>query len=53
MPPRYRDLLRRNRNFRLLWMAQVVSENGDWFYTIAIYSLLLEATGSAKSIGFD
>ncbi|HVT94875.1 MAG TPA: MFS transporter [Bryobacteraceae bacterium] len=52
MPPRYRDLLRRNRNFRLLWMAQVVSENGDWFYTIAIYSLLLEVTGSAKSIGF-
>ncbi|MBI2688074.1 MAG: MFS transporter [Acidobacteria bacterium] len=46
----YLALLRRNRNFRLLWMAQVISEIGDWFYTVAIYSLLLEYTGSAKSI---
>lgn len=46
----YLALLRTNRNFRLLWMAQVISEVGDWFYTVAIYSLLLEYTGSAKSI---
>jgi len=46
----YLDLLRRNRNMRLLWAAQVISEIGDWFYTVAIYSLLLEYTGSAKSI---
>lgn len=46
----YLALLRKNRNFRLLWMAQVISEIGDWFYTVAIYSLLLEYTGSAKSI---
>ena len=46
----YLALLRKNRNFRLLWMAQVVSEIGDWFYTVAIYSLLLEYTGSAKSV---
>jgi len=46
----YRDLLSRNRNMRLLWIAQVISEIGDWFYTVAIYSLLLEYTGSAKSI---
>lgn len=46
----YRDLLARNRNMRLLWIAQVISEIGDWFYTVAIYSLLLEYTGSAKSI---
>lgn len=46
----YLALLRHNRNFRLLWTAQVISEIGDWFYTVAIYSLLLEYTGSAKSI---
>ena len=46
----YLALLRANRNFRLLWIAQVISEIGDWFYTVAIYSLLLEYTGSAKSI---
>lgn len=52
MPASYRELLRGNRNFRLLWMAQVVSETGDWLYTVAVYTLLLEFTGSAKSVGF-
>jgi MFS family permease len=42
----YLTLLRRNRNFRLLWLAQIVSELGDWFYTLAVYNLLLELTGS-------
>lgn len=46
----YSGLLRANRNFRLLWSAQIVSEIGDWLYTVAIYSLLLEFTGSAKSV---
>ena len=48
----YSRLIRGNRNFRLLWLAQSVSEIGDWLYTVAIYSLLLEFTGSAKSIAF-
>jgi len=38
-------LVRHNRNFRCLWLAQIVSEIGDWFYTLAIYSLLLQLTG--------
>ena len=46
----YIRLVRENRNFRLLWSAQIVSELGDWFYTVAIYSLLLEYTGTAKSV---
>jgi MFS family permease len=46
----YWGILRSNRNFRLLWTAQIISEIGDWFYTVAIYSLLLEYTGSAKSV---
>ena len=48
----YRRLLRDNRDFRLLWFAQIVSEMGDWFYAVAIYSLLLEYTGEARSVGF-
>lgn len=48
--PAYTRLLRGNRNFRFLWMAQIVSEIGDWLYTVAIYSLLLEFTGSAKAV---
>src|SRR5690349_21136246 len=46
----YAHLLRRNRNFRRLWMAQIVSEIGDWFYSLAIYSLLLQLTGRASSV---
>jgi predicted MFS family arabinose efflux permease len=48
----YASLLRRNRNFRKLWMAQVISETGDWFYSLAIYSLLLNLTGRASSVAF-
>src|SRR5260221_11671939 len=46
----YLRLVRQNRNFRLLWMAQIVSEQGDWMYMVAVYSLLLEFTGSAKYV---
>src|SRR5579864_9229393 len=46
----YVRLLRENRNFRRLWAAQIVSEIGDWFYTLAIYSLLLQLTGRASSV---
>ena len=47
----YGRLLRGNANFRRLWIAQIVSELGDWFYTIAIYTLLLNFTGRAESLG--
>ncbi len=46
----YLRLVRRNSNFRRLWLAQIVSEIGDWFYTLAIYSLLLQLTGRASSV---
>ena len=46
----YLRLLGGNRNFRRLWGAQVVSELGDWFYTLAIYNLLLQLTGRAGSV---
>jgi predicted MFS family arabinose efflux permease len=46
----YFRLLGGNRNFRRLWSAQVVSEIGDWFYTLAIYNLLFQLTGRAGSV---
>lgn len=46
----YLQLVRENRNFRRLWLAQIVSEIGDWFYTLSIYTLLLQLTGHASSV---
>ena len=48
----YVRLVHRNRNFRRLWLAQIVSEIGDWFYTLSIYTLLLQLTGHASSVAF-
>ncbi len=50
-PSGYLELLRSNRNFRQLWLGQVVSQLGDWFNTIALYSLLLTLTGSGRAVG--
>lgn len=47
----YIDLLRRNRSFRQLWLGQVVSQMGDWFNTIALYTIILELTGSGRDVG--
>lgn len=49
--PAYYRLIRHNPNFRRLWMAQTVSELGDWFYSVAIYDLVLRLTGSAQLVG--
>jgi predicted MFS family arabinose efflux permease len=46
----YLRLVRANRNFRRLWLAQIISEIGDWFYTLSIYTLLLQLTGHASSV---
>jgi MFS family permease len=46
----YWRLVRENDNFRRLWFAQIISEIGDWLYTVAIYSLLLDLTQSARSV---
>ncbi|MCA1593564.1 MAG: MFS transporter [Acidobacteria bacterium] len=49
-PVGYIELLRRNRDFRRVWLGQVVSQLGDWFDTIAVYTLALRLTGSGSSI---
>src|SRR4029077_8523245 len=44
--PGFVGLLRGNRNYRFAWTGQVVSEIGDHFNNIAVFSLALQATGS-------
>jgi MFS family permease len=50
-PVGYIQLLRQNRDFRQLWLGQVVSQMGDWFDTIALYTIILSLTGSGRDIG--
>jgi len=47
----YIELLRGNRAFRNLWLGQVVSQMGDWFDTIALYTIILNLTGSGRNVG--
>ncbi len=49
---RYFSILRTNKDFRRLWLAQLISEIGDWFYSLAVYDLLHEATHSGKAVGW-
>ena len=44
-------LIATNVNYRRLWLAQLVSEIGDWLASIVVYSLLIELTGKAESVG--
>ena len=42
----YAELIRHNVNFRRLWMGNLVSLLGDWFNTIALYTLVLQLTAA-------
>ncbi len=44
------QLLQQNRNYRYTWIGQVVSEIGDHFNNIAVFSLALHATGSGMVV---
>ena len=50
-PAGYVELLRANRSFRQVWLGQVVSQLGDWFDTIALYTIILNLTGSGRAVG--
>ncbi len=49
---RYSGLLRGNVRFRRLWLAQFISEMGDWFYSLAVYDLILDLTGSGQAVSY-
>ena len=45
------SLLRRNRDFRALFFASVISLGGDWFLWVAINGLIFESTEKALYVG--
>jgi MFS family permease len=45
-------ILRHNRNFRLLFIGQTISQLGDWFNSVAVFALLLDLTGSATAVAW-
>lgn len=48
----YLSLLQRNRNFRNLWFARVVSNLGDWFNLLASAALIANLSGAGTAISF-
>ena len=50
-PVGYGALIRQNRNFRWLWLGQVVSMLGDWFNMIGAAALMGKLTGSDFAVG--
>jgi MFS family permease len=50
--PSTRELLARNRDFRRLFLATVVSLGGDWFSFVAVASLVTELTGRPGAPAF-
>ncbi|GIV58830.1 MAG: MFS transporter [Rhodothermaceae bacterium] len=50
-PAGYVELVRGNVHFRRLWFGNIISLLGDWFNTIALYTLVSELTGSPLALG--
>ncbi len=50
-PVGYVSLVRGNRDFRNLWLGNVVSLLGDWLNFVALISLILGLTGSPLALG--
>lgn len=51
MQNEYVQLVRTNRDYRLLWSAAIASFFGDWFNTIALYVIVQQLTGSPLALG--
>jgi Arabinose efflux permease len=47
----YIALLRGNHDFRRLWIGRLISQTGDWFNSVALFTLLLNLTGSGEAVG--
>jgi MFS family permease len=47
----YLELLSTNRNFRRLFVGQLISQTGDWFNSVALFTLLLQLTNSGEAVG--
>jgi MFS family permease len=44
------SLLRRNRDFRRLYVASLISLGGDWFLLVALFGLVIHFTDSAIAV---
>ena len=42
----YVELVTQNRNYRRLWLSQIVSNFGDWFGLLAVYALITKYSDS-------
>ena len=51
--PALQPSLFKNRNFLLLWLAQVMSSLGDWALLIAIPVVVYDGTNSASKLGLS
>jgi MFS family permease len=51
VPSGYIELIRKNHNFRLLWVGQIICDLGDWFNLIASASLIADLTESGLAVG--
>ncbi len=47
----YIDLIRNNHDYRRLWLAQVISNFGDWFGILAVYAIIQKYSGSELLLG--
>lgn len=47
----YLELIKNNQNFRRLWLAQAVSNFGDWFGLLALYALIGKYSDSEFLLG--
>lgn len=47
----YINLITENRNYRRLWLSQVVSNFGDWFGILAVYALITRYSDSEFLLG--
>lgn len=46
----YPQILKTNPNYRRLWLAQVISEMGDWFNQVAAFTVAIYYTHSALAV---
>lgn len=47
----YIKLVSQNVNYRRLWLAQIISNFGDWFGILAVYALIQQYSGSELLLG--
>jgi predicted MFS family arabinose efflux permease len=46
------EVVRKNPDYRRLFLANLISQLGDWFNVVALFSLLLELTGRGESVAY-